>query len=182
MSDETTKRDISKAIKASEKTAATATRHKALQDRQAATSQASGSASASKRANLKEEAYRLGFTKIPSGISTGKIEQAVKERREEVRQQNEVKNNAKSELADMIKATLADLNNGGAQVAQVNRDFAMVQNKSYDPPAIPPQNYRPDRGSTNNFVPIPFYVYNNETGKVGTISVCSSTGFTPLLT
>ena len=180
MSEETTKREIAKAAKASEKAAATATRNKVRQDRQAATSRSDRSASKTERENLKEEASRLGMGKLPTGISTGRLRDAVEDRREEVQQQNAVAENAKSELADFIKATVADLNKGGTPASQADRDFAIVQNKSFDPPTTPPTSYRPDRGTTNNFVPVTFYAYNSETGKVGTIVLAAVTGFYPI--
>jgi hypothetical protein len=180
MSDEKTKRDTEKAAKASEKASATAARHKTLQDRQAATSQADKSASKTERDSLKQEARNLHMDKIPASISTKNLREIVGERREEVRQQNAAKDKANSELTDLIKSTLADLSKGSSPMSQADRDFAMVQNKSFDPPAAPPTNYRPDRGNTNNFIPITFYVYNNETGKVGTMVLTAVNGFAPL--
>jgi hypothetical protein len=180
MSDEKTKRDTEKAVKASEKASATAARQRGLQDRQAATSQSDKSASKTERDNLKQEARNLHMDKIPTGISIKNLREIVGERREEVRQQNAAKDKANSELTDLIKSTLADLSKSPPPMSQVDRNFAMVQNKSFDPPAAPPTNYRPDRGTTNNFIPITFYVYNNETGKVGTMVLTAVTGFAPL--
>jgi hypothetical protein len=180
MSDEKTKRDTEKAAKASEKASATAARHKTLQDKQATTSQSDKSASKTERDNLRQEAARLHMDKIPSGISTKDLRKTVAEAREENFKQNAEKDKAKSELTDLIKSTLADLSKSPPPMSQADRDFAMVQNKSFDPPAAPPTNYRPDRGTTNNFIPITFYVYNNETGKVGTIVLAATIGFAPL--
>jgi len=183
MSEETTKREIAKVAKASEKAAAAATRNKTLQDRQVATSQADKFAAKTERENLRQEASRLGLGRLPTGISTGRLRDAVEDRREEVRQQNAVEDKAKSELKDFIKATVADLNKGGTRTAQDDRNSGIVQTRSFDIPFAPAPMYRPDKASMPDLtaVPISFYAYDSVTKKVGTITLCASTSFIPLL-
>ena len=178
-SDTKTKRDIEKAAKASEKASATAARHKTLQDKQAATSQSDKSASKTERDNLRQEAARLHMDKIPSGISTKDLRKTVAEAREENFKQNAEKDKAKSELTDLIKSTLADLSKRTSPMSLAEQGIA-IHSSLFDPPAAQSINSKPDRGTTNNFIPITFYVYNNETGKVGTMVLTAVTGFAPL--